>query len=333
MEGTKQLRATVIWLFKAGKKPMQIFRELKSFQIFRKLKNFPAYSRRKVHFLNDHLRKLRCDRCPLLLRRHDARKILFTDEKIFTDEEKFNRQNNKCALKVARISQLLHAMYRALIIRLAKSTQAWLRENVPAFITTDKWRCSSSYFNLLDYSLWIESKLRAWVGPNLIPIKNSGIKDMQSIVALPHKPLWVAVVGNDKAGILDIKTKRHVRVVPRWNGASTRDGKVGLCAPTRGGLELIELKRGATVQQLITRAAEGVFSIITMFSSTDQYAFYYHSGRKSLRVFRTIDGKAIAEYRAPAEVTGVASAHGGKAVAIASQDGCLTVLNIVDPHE
>ncbi|GBP66180.1 NACHT and WD repeat domain-containing protein 2 [Eumeta japonica] len=44
-----------------------------------------------------------------------------------------------------------------------------------------------------------------------IPIKNSGIKDMQSVVALPHKPHWVAVVGNDKAGILDIKTKRHVR--------------------------------------------------------------------------------------------------------------------------
>ncbi|XP_063370018.1 NACHT and WD repeat domain-containing protein 2 [Cydia amplana] len=165
-----------------------------------------------------------------------------------------------------------------------------------------------------------------------IPIKNSGIKDMQSIVALPHKPNWVAVIGNDKAAILDIKTKRLVRFVPRWNGACTRDGKFGLCAPTRGGLDLIELKRGTSVQPLISRAAEGVFSIITMFSSDDQYVFYYHSGRKTLRVFRTIDGKAVAEYRAPAEVTGVASAHGGKAVTIASQDGCLTILNIEDPH-
>ncbi|KAG7296838.1 hypothetical protein JYU34_019694 [Plutella xylostella] len=166
-----------------------------------------------------------------------------------------------------------------------------------------------------------------------IPIKNSGIKDMQSIVALPHKPHWVAVVGNDKAGILDIKTKRHVRFVPRWNGSCTRDGKIGLCAPTRGGLDLIELKRGTTVQPLISRAAEGVFSIITMFSSSDNYVFYYHSGRKTLRVFRTIDGKAIAEYRAPTEVTAVESAHGGRSVAIAGQDGCLTVLDIVDPHE
>lgn len=48
---------------------------------------------------------------------------------------------------------------------------------------------------------------------------------------------------------------------------------------------------------------------------------------------RTVDGKAVAEYRAPAEVTAVASAHGGKALAIASQDGCLTVLDIVDPYE
>ncbi|KAJ0171169.1 hypothetical protein K1T71_013368 [Dendrolimus kikuchii] len=166
-----------------------------------------------------------------------------------------------------------------------------------------------------------------------IPIKNSGIKDMQSVVALPHKPLWVAVVGNDKAGILDIKSKRHIRFVPRWNGACTRDGKLGLCAPSRGGLDVIELKRGAPLQQLICRSAEGVFSIITMFSSTDHYVFYYHSGRKTVRVFRTIDGRGIAEYRAPAEVTGIASAHGGKAVAIASQDGCLTVLNIVDPYE
>ncbi|VVD06011.1 unnamed protein product, partial [Leptidea sinapis] len=118
-----------------------------------------------------------------------------------------------------------------------------------------------------------------------IAVKNSGVKDMQSIVALPHKPHWVGVVGNDKAGILDIKTKRHVRFVPRWNGACTRDGKTGLCAPTRGGLDLIELKRGTSVQQLISRAAEGVFSIITMFSSTDDYVFYYHSGRKTLRIF------------------------------------------------
>lgn len=78
------------------------------------------------------------------------------------------------------------------------------------------------------------------------------------------------------------------RFVPRWNGACTRDGKTGLCAPSRGGLDLIELKRGTSVQQLISRSAEGVFSIITMFSSTDQYVFYYHSGRKTLRVFRLV---------------------------------------------
>lgn len=54
-----------------------------------------AYSRRKVHYLNERLRKLRLERCRNLLKRHDPKNILFTDEKIFTVEEKFNRQNNK----------------------------------------------------------------------------------------------------------------------------------------------------------------------------------------------------------------------------------------------
>lgn len=54
-----------------------------------------AYSQIKVHFLNERMRKLRRYHYPVLLKRHDARKILFTDEKIFTVGEKFNRQNNK----------------------------------------------------------------------------------------------------------------------------------------------------------------------------------------------------------------------------------------------
>lgn len=88
---------------------------------------------------------------------------------------------------------------------------------------------------------------------------------------------------NTASTFSNIIFRRHV---PRWNGACTRDGKIGLCAPTRGGLDLIELRRGVSVQPLISRAAEGVFSIITMFSSDDLYVFYYHSGRKTLRVFR-----------------------------------------------
>lgn len=55
---------------------------------------------------------------------------------------------------------------------------------------------------------------------------------------------------------------------------------------SRGGLELVELKKGTTVRTCIPRVAEGVFTVICMFSKTDDYVLYYHSGRKTLRLFR-----------------------------------------------
>ena len=54
----------------------------------------------------------------------------------------------------------------------------------------------------------------------------------------------------------------------------------------RGGLELIELKKGTTVKTYISKVAEGVFTVISMFNRTDEYVLYYHSGRKTIRVFR-----------------------------------------------
>lgn len=54
----------------------------------------------------------------------------------------------------------------------------------------------------------------------------------------------------------------------------------------RGGLELIELKKGQTVKTFIPKVAEGVFTIICLFNKTDEYVLYYHSGKKTLRVFR-----------------------------------------------
>ena len=49
---------------------------------------------------------------------------------------------------------------------------------------------------------------------------------------------------------------------------------------------MIELKRGSTVRTFIPKVAEGVFSVICMFNKTDEYVLYYHSGRKTIRVFR-----------------------------------------------
>ena len=55
---------------------------------------------------------------------------------------------------------------------------------------------------------------------------------------MPNKPSQVALIDSDKGNILDVRTRRFLRSVPRWNGSVTRDGKYGLFAPARGGLEV-----------------------------------------------------------------------------------------------
>lgn len=88
-----------------------------------------------------------------------------------------------------------------------------------------------------------------------------------------------------------------VRSINRWNGVCSANGQLGLYAPDRGGLEVLDLKTGMTVHCLIPRIAEGVFSTISLFTGDDNYVVYYHSGRRSIRVFRVIDGKQIADYK------------------------------------
>ncbi|KAI8429942.1 hypothetical protein MSG28_000408 [Choristoneura fumiferana] len=286
MEGTKELRATVISLHMAGKKPMEIFRDIAkgvAVRVNRILKydlKVKAYSRRKVHFLNDRLRKLRRERCPVLLKRQDAKKILFTDEKIFTVEEKFHRQNNKLQHemsgvpiigecdgmvgvsyegvtplhlptrregeskklskqdakkilftdeKIFTVEEKFHRQNNKVYAKSskdvpasarnvwrthhpasvmvwwgvsyegvtplhfcqqgvkqdsapahkAKTTQAWLRENLPDFIAVEEWPPSSPDLNPLDYSLWTELELRACQKshPNLDSLKRALIRE------------------------------------------------------------------------------------------------------------------------------------------------------------
>jgi hypothetical protein len=42
------------------------------------------------------------------------------------------------------------------------------------------------------------------------------------------------------------------------------------------------------VRTFIPKVAEGVFTVIFMFNQTDEYVLYYHSGKKTLRVFRYV---------------------------------------------
>lgn len=156
-------------------------------------------------------------------------------------------------------------------------------------------------------------------------------QEVLTVIPLPHKPTQIGVIGSEKGSIIDIKTKRHIRSIPKWNGSCTRDGKFGLFAPNRGGLELLELRKGTTVKTFIPKVAEGVFTVICMFTEGDEYVLYYHSGRKTLRVFRTSSTDMIANYRMQAELTAIRSTTDGKGLVLGTVDGCLSVLSIADP--
>lgn len=153
------------------------------------------------------------------------------------------------------------------------------------------------------------------------------------MVPLPHKPNQIGVIGAEKGSIIDIKTKRHIRSIPKWNGSCTKEGKYGLYAPSRGGLELIELRKGQTVKIFIPKVAEGVFTVTCMFTEGDEYISYYHSGRKTLRIFRTSSTDMIANYRMQAELTAIKSTTDGKGLVLGTVDGCLSVLSIADPEK
>ena len=96
---------------------------------------------------------------------------------------------------------------------------------------------------------------------------------------------------------MDIKNKKYVRAIPQWGGSCSSDGRYGLYAPSRGGLDMLDLRHGTVLRTLIPKIAEGIFNVICKFNATNEYVLYYHSGRKTLRVFRAADGVMIANYR------------------------------------
>lgn len=79
--------------------------------------------------------------------------------------------------------------------------------------------------------------------------------------------------------------------------------------------------------------AEGVFTVICMFTEGDEYVLYYHSGKKTLRVFKTSNTEMIANYRMQAELTAIKSTTDGKGLVLGTLDGCLSVFAIADPDK
>jgi NACHT domain- and WD repeat-containing protein len=95
----------------------------------------------------------------------------------------------------------------------------------------------------------------------------------------------------------------------------------------------MELKKGTTVKTFIPKVAEGVFTVICMFTDNDEYVLYYHSGKKTLRVFRTNDAQMIANYKMQAELTAIKSTKDGQSLVLGTVDGCLSVFSIADPEK
>ena len=114
-------------------------------------------------------------------------------------------------------------------------------------------------------------------------------------------------------------------------GCCTKNGQYGLFSPSRGGLDLLDLKHGIVVKTLIPKVAEGIFNVIAKFNETDEYVLYYHSGHKTLRVFRVTDGQMIADYRVPSNLTSLESTTDGNHVALGMVDGNISILTIADP--
>ncbi|XP_066597814.1 NACHT and WD repeat domain-containing protein 2 isoform X2 [Prorops nasuta] len=168
---------------------------------------------------------------------------------------------------------------------------------------------------------------------NKIPLKIPGLKDIVCLTPMPNKGYWIGVIGSDKGTIVDINKKKIIRTIPKWSGNISKDGKYTLYAPSRGGLELIELKKGTTIKTYIPKVAEGVFTVISMFNRTDEYVLYYHSGRKTIRVFRSSDCEMIANYRVQAELSAIDSTYDGKSIVLGTVDGCVSVLAIADPKK
>ena len=111
------------------------------------------------------------------------------------------------------------------------------------------------------------------------------------------------------------------------------NGKYGLYAPSKGGLDLLDLRHGTVLKTLIPKIAEGIFNVICKFNATNEYVLYYHSGRKTLRVFRVKDATMISNFRVPSDLSSVESTTDGISVVLGMTDGSLMVLTIADPKK
>jgi WD40 repeat protein len=156
--------------------------------------------------------------------------------------------------------------------------------------------------------------------------------DFLSMIPMHKNPHHIAIIDADKGSLINVKDKKFVRSIAKWNGRATKDDKHGLYAPTRGGMEVLDLKNGSRVKVLIPKVAEGVFDVDTLITENDRHVIYYHSGRRTIRAFRLEDSKKIADYKSTARVKCMVAAQDSKSLIIGCEDGTVNMLIIADPE-
>jgi len=124
-----------------------------------------------------------------------------------------------------------------------------------------------------------------------------------------------------------------VRSIKNWNGKFTSDDKYGLYAPTRGGLELLELKNGTRVKIFIPKVAEGVFEVDTLITGDDKHILYYHTGKRTIRIYRISDSKKIADYKSTAKIRTIICAQDNYSIVFGCEDGTVNMLLIADSED
>ena len=96
---------------------------------------------------------------------------------------------------------------------------------------------------------------------------------------------------------------------------------------------MLDLRTGKVSKTLIPKVAEGIFDVVATFNATNEYVLYYHSGRKTIRVFRRKGGEMIANFRVQADLKCMATTSDGWSVILGMGDGSMTTLTIADPSK
>jgi len=163
-----------------------------------------------------------------------------------------------------------------------------------------------------------------------IQLRYPQLREVFSLVGFDG--VHVALVDNEKANVVNVREKKFTRAIQKWSGQLTKDQSYGLGAPARGGLFLVEIRTGRLAATYINPPAnEGVFTSKAGFTANEEYVWYYHSGRQTVRLFRLMDATLVANLCIMNEVSCLNSTSWS--LLVGCTDGSLSMFAIADPKK